>query len=183
MIIGISGKMCAGKDTLASYLLEYSGGSRIGFADKLKDICAELFDIDPRSKDDYVRRILQKFGTEVGRNIDQDVWVKYALRRAKTLQEPVIIPDVRFPNELYGIQAVGGIVIRVVCDEEVRIERVKCLYGEQGLERFTHPSETALDDAVFDYYVGTTSQADMCSTAEPILDLIYLRSPNRWHGQ
>lgn len=81
------------------------------------------------------RVLLQQLGTEYGRAMHPDVWVRYALRTAKevlwgspytpqtgaashvdaTRPPPVgvVIPDVRFENEAQAIRAAGGWVMRV----------------------------------------------------------------------
>lgn len=80
-----------------------------------------------------VRRLLQRLGTEAGRQIlGENIWVDTALRRA---EGDVVVTDVRFPNELQAIYEQDGIVIRV--------ER-------PGVgPRNDHPSETALTNAEF----------------------------------
>jgi len=81
------------------------------------------------------RRALQFLGTEVGRELYRDVWVEYAIRQAKRLLESdgwdyarakgvfrssrsrpggVVIPDMRFRNEMDAIKATGGKLVRVV---------------------------------------------------------------------
>lgn len=85
------------------------------------------------------RHALQVMGTQFGRACDADVWVRYALRVAERLQrgdcvyDPtiglrtcygvgdmmrpkvnVVIPDVRFANEIKAIRAAGGKVWRIV---------------------------------------------------------------------
>lgn len=85
------------------------------------------------------RKFLQLFGTEVGRAIDPNLWVKSLLadyREAVFSAEINHIPDwivtdVRFPNEAEAIKAEGGILIRVNRDTSVVDD---------------HPSETALDN-------------------------------------
>lgn len=88
------------------------------------------------------RKALQFMGTEVARELYPDVWVRYALRVAKLLSmsgvlrslhygytakdglfssnvplgpklEGVVIPDVRFLNEVDAVRAGGGVVWRV----------------------------------------------------------------------
>lgn len=44
-LIGLSGKAGSGKDTMADYLSVNHGFKRIAFADKLKEVCAELFNL------------------------------------------------------------------------------------------------------------------------------------------
>lgn len=80
------------------------------------------------------RHILQTLGTEFGRDLDPDIWVRQALLSAehvlggrcydRTLgrgdgqaqnpPEAVVVTDVRFRNEALAIKKLGGTVIRVV---------------------------------------------------------------------
>lgn len=60
------------------------------------------------------REFLQYFGTEVGRNIDRDLWVKslmYSYGRDK--ENYWVIPDVRFPNEAEAIRNAGGVLWKI----------------------------------------------------------------------
>ena len=120
MLIGVSGLAGSGKDTVANHLCANYNFVKISFADTLKDAVAMIFDL-PREllegdteesrewRENHVtssgktpREILQLFGTEVGRSIDGDVWVRATRRRANELMQKgvsVVIPDMRFPNE------------------------------------------------------------------------------------
>lgn len=62
------------------------------------------------------RIMLQRLGTEWGRNIDKDIWSKAAIRTARSL-EKCVITDVRFFNEVGIITKAGGKVIRIHRDE------------------------------------------------------------------
>lgn len=71
------------------------------------------------------REFLQLFGTQVGRAIDKDLWVKalmneYQFSRDTDGQYDVetkwIIPDVRFPNEEEAIHKQGGVVWKIIRD-------------------------------------------------------------------
>ena len=121
-----------------------------------------------------VRELLQILGTDALRNnLHPDTWVnalmcdyiketgyKYNVEllslgmsgdqqmKVKSNPEPYIgdypnwiITDMRFPNEMQAVKANGGITIRVVrpSDKEIPLD--------------LHPSETALDDAKFDYEI------------------------------
>ena len=77
-----------------------------------------------------VRELLQKLGTCIRQNIDEDFWVK-SLWAVVGNWNNVIIADVRFPNEVNSIKERGGIIIRLNRDKS-RIDY--------------HISETALDD-------------------------------------
>lgn len=60
-----------------------------------------------------VRRLLQVFGTEVGREMFGDnIWIDYLFDRLPDGAK-VVIPDVRYPNEADAILALGGALWRV----------------------------------------------------------------------
>lgn len=63
------------------------------------------------------REFLQYFGTEVGRSIDKDLWIKalmYSYGRDK--ESHWIVPDVRFPNEADAIRNAGGVLWKIERD-------------------------------------------------------------------
>ena len=101
------------------------------------------------------RVILQVFGTNICRRIDDNVWVNACLSRIKQDNpELAIITDVRFPSELEAIQKEGGKVMRFT----------RAPFAEEQ----THASETSLDgyedkfDAVIendDIGIGAHNQA------------------------
>jgi hypothetical protein len=149
MLIGLSGKASAGKDTFAFYLQQLFGFTRAAFADPLKAAAAEVFGLsrdqlyDPVLKsipDQYWQRtpreLLQQMGVGMREAIDRDVWVMATLRKLQALPLAYwVVTDVRFPNEAIAIRHQGGYV--------VRIERPGAgLEGEAG----QHESETALDN-------------------------------------
>lgn len=119
------------------------------------------------------REFLQKLGTEAMRDgLHTNVWVNALFadytpvkilgnikpRRGgiKYLVEMPnwIITDMRFPNEMEAVKERGGITIRVVRD--VR-EFKEYFNGKEWVKKpmpnDIHPSETALDDAKFDYEI------------------------------
>lgn len=88
------------------------------------------------------REVLQYFGTQIGRQMWNNCWVDATIRKI-AMQQPqmAIVTDVRFPNEVEGIQAAGGKVLRFT----------RAPFAGQD----EHASETALDnyegfDAVID---------------------------------
>jgi hypothetical protein len=59
-----------------------------------------------------VRRLLQRMGTEVGRNmLGEDIWVDALFTNLEG--GPVAITNVRFPNEYDAVKQRGGVVWRV----------------------------------------------------------------------
>jgi hypothetical protein len=67
-----------------------------------------------QEKDREVRRVLQHLGTEVGRELDPNLWVYAILLEVKRIVETggrVAITDVRFPNEAAALRGdVGGVL-------------------------------------------------------------------------
>jgi len=144
LVIGISGPKFSGKDTLARLIIEEGCDSRpirtFAFAYALKAGCRVVFELsheqvhgavevkeatDPRW-DKSPRELMQLFGTEVGRAIDQNVWVKSVGAQVKKWVEslPVadqdtalaIITDTRFINEAKWVKDRGGVVVKVYRD-------------------------------------------------------------------
>lgn len=136
MILGISGKKQAGKDTLAQWLIARADilfpGKRVrryGFADEVKRIAFEVFrvpysllngteeDKNTEARPGFtVRDVCKKIGNGF-REIDPRVWVDATLSRIESADRGnliAIIADVRFPDEVTAIQQQGGKVIRLL---------------------------------------------------------------------
>ncbi|PSL04092.1 hypothetical protein CLV30_10695 [Haloactinopolyspora alba] len=156
LVIGLTGKKRSGKGEFARRLVEEHGFTQVSLAGPLKDAALELdpvigVEFSGRGSDfdairlseivdtlgweqakeiREVRRTLQHMGVGV-RNLDEDFWLRIALERIGDTPGPVVVDDVRFPNEADAVQLLGHLV---------RIVR-------PGLESDdTHDSETALDD-------------------------------------
>lgn len=80
-----------------------------------------------------VRRLLERLGTDSIRRLDDTFWVRIAVERIKSSEKPVVVTDVRFPNEADTIRDLGGIVLRV-------------MRPSLGAQEGEHECETALDD-------------------------------------
>lgn len=101
-----------------------------------------------RSTEDLIkptpRLLLQLIGTDLFRQqLHPNTWVNASF--ANYLNNAWIFTDVRFPNELEAIKKHNGITIRI---NRGLVERTgKMIQGPE------HISETALDDAKFDYVI------------------------------
>ncbi len=197
-LIGVSGRKRSGKDTFAARLISDHGFTKVAFAEPMRamlkaqdpivDWIGDDVRIDPihltdvlGPDDDWetakelpeVRRLLQDLGTEAGRAIlGENVWVDAAFRVVDEIPGPVVITDVRFPNEAdavdhwshyngdrFGQVRTHGLLVRVT---------------RPGLpEDDLHPSETALDDWSFPLRVqnnGTVS--DLHEAADAIAHML-----------
>lgn len=137
-IIGFAGQMRSGKDTCADYLalklnetacnnlLSSSEENslwwkRVAFATGVKRVFMDVFDKDidfiekwktnndpPEDFDKNVRQALQFIGDGF-RSIKNDIWMDLLFRE----QNPMIISDGRYINELARIKAEGGLNVLV----------------------------------------------------------------------
>jgi hypothetical protein len=159
-VIGVSGWARAGKDTIADYLVATSGYKKMSFADSMREalvkldpnitiggLTASLASVVARSgweelkgMSPDIRPLLQRFGTEVGREMwGENFWVDASIDKIEDGSK-VIFADVRFPNEANAIKGLGGEVWRVTRDG----------FGPAN----DHISEHALDDFEFDKYIS-----------------------------
>lgn len=160
-IILISGKATAGKDASANILkniLEANNKKVLitHYADLLKYIAKTFFNWNGE-KDEYGRQLLQWLGTDIIRNKRPDYWVDFIsdfLKLFPSEWDYVIIPDVRFPNEIERMKNDSWDVFTL------RVER---LNYESSLteEQKSHVSETALDGYKFDYIIHAKTGLDV----------------------
>lgn len=158
-LIGLYSPAAQSGKTFAATVLTHQGFELLSFAEPIKSMAREflvqwgfssleatqLVLVDKHcvipGTGITVRQLLQRLGTEFGRQqVCDDVWVRCWLAKATRYQR-VVADDVRFLNEAKAIKAVGGQVWMI---------------RRHGVQRDTnHPSEGALDgwdgfDAVID---------------------------------
>lgn len=152
-IILISGKARHGKDTTAGFLknaLEADGHPVLiaHYGDLVKYVCKTFFGWNGE-KDEAGRTLLQKVGTDAIRVKQPDYWVSFLadiLGFFPNEWDYVLIPDCRFPNEVDYIKSAGFDVVHL---RVIREGFTSPLTPEQQ----AHPSETALDNVLADYYI------------------------------
>jgi len=210
IIIGICGRKRHGKDSVGRILRENFGFRTTAFADPVKRVAMDVYGLswdqcygdgpekealDPRWGLSP-RAIMQLLGTEVGRSIHTDTWIKHTLdnvlsaadgegfverddvgRRFNRIPPTVAstlwaVTDVRFPNEAEAIRAVGGTVLKVV-------------RPSLGVPTDEHPSETSVDLVVADHTVANDGTlGDLRDRVVEALGLHTARSVSeRFYGQ
>lgn len=176
LLVGISGKLGAGKDTVKDLIIELDGRewTTLRFADRLKAVVSSL--TATRLEDNYTREgkqlkpagfdqslgtLQQLVGMALRTHVDPDVWVKVTLAEVISAMEGdgdrrYVVSDVRFKNEARYIQELGGILIRVNGDPAgVRAQDGRDL---------NHVSETDLDDyGAFDVVIENTGTLEELS--------------------
>lgn len=168
------GKNFIAEKILLPLLSEINFGSNtlvIAFADHFKVDCCSKENISFErvfvKKDPESRAILQKRGTEEGRNkYGDDIWTRtlenwikvYASRGIKNF----IITDVRFENEVKFVEKLGGLVIRVNSPVRNEIALMNESNGNKEIyEKISsHPSETSLDNYNFDFVIQNDNKSE-----------------------
>ena len=162
MIIGLSGYAQSGKDTVAELLCLNYGYTRMAFADPIRDAVYTLnpivFNLNSRVADlvdefgwdvakanPEVRRLLQVFGTDVGRKqFGDNFWVQQAFDNIEGTK--IVFSDVRFPNEAHEIQQYGGQVWRINRHNHAAVNG--------------HKSEHAMDNFMFKQVIYNDGTVD-----------------------
>lgn len=161
--LALSGYARSGKDTVADYLVAEYGYTKMSFADPMR---AALLKLNPlihvggyvtnlasaverigweelKSLSPDIRPLLQRFGTEVGRDMwGEDFWISSAISSIPDGSK-VVFADCRFPNEADAIRVLGGKVWR--------IEREG--FGPAN----AHISEHSMDEYDFDLLIENKS--------------------------
>lgn len=118
------------------------------YGDLLKYICKAFLGWDGK-KDRKGRSLLQHVGTDIVRVRSPNYWVDFVVDILSFFDgywDYVIIPDVRFPNELSRLKDGGLDMVHI---RIVRPDFVSQLTAEQQ----THPSEIALNEVQPDYCI------------------------------
>lgn len=130
MKLGLIGHAGSGKDTVAAHLVS-RGFTRVAFADAVRNV---LLSVNPlvtrdglrlrdvveahgwdRAKREIpeVRVLLQGLGAGVRDELGESTWLDHALRRLDALRGPVVVTDVRYPNEGRVLQRRGFFLVEV----------------------------------------------------------------------
>ena len=148
MRIAICGKMGSGKTYIADLLNKKFNLVKISFAGKVKEIASDLFGVEYKN-----RELLQNIADKM-KDIDNDIWVKYVIKKINDDKlDNVIIDDLRFPNELSYLKKHNFIIIALDIDENTQINRLKEKYGNDyinHINRRHHNSEINIEKLDYD---------------------------------
>lgn len=148
ILIGIAGPAQSGKSTLAGEfrrLVMFRGQkyAEKPFAGPLKRMLASIgVDVSDLSKNAPVafldgritpRIMMQTLGTEWGRSLLPDLWLRVWQRELDDNTHTVCVPDVRFDNEAELIRELGGIVIHIQRNPTADMLAVPAHTSEAGI--------------------------------------------------
>lgn len=184
-VVGLAGGAGVGKDTVAYKYLEPMGFVPLALADEIKyKVVArgeatyeEVFVTKPPK----IRTLLQQEGTERGRNVyGEDYWMDQLFARIGYYNirfgfDKFVVTDVRFPNEVTGIQARGGKVFKIVAPQR---------YASNGMsdEARQHSSERSLDSfTAFDGVINNDIGEEQ-SVQRQIDNLLSPKTASRFEG-
>lgn len=165
IIVGFAGAAGCGKDTAANYLLQLykqrfpdAPAQIISFAGPLKAGLAAMGLPEPADralKEQIIegfgfswRDAAQTLGTEWGRTLDSQLWVKLAMQKV-TEQGLTIFSDVRFVNEAVTIHEKLGTIIRLTNRKILLPDHLA-----------NHKSEEALSDTWCHYSINNSGGLD-----------------------
>ena len=173
VLIGISGKMGAGKTSVAQYFVKHHDFVKLAFGDSLKKAAIEMTGLemiyftDPLLKEKIIpgievtpRQIMQLLGTELAREmIHPDFWI-WRMRQSFSLysNHDIVVDDIRFENEANLIRMNSGVVIHLERNVEFKSNHKK------------HKSENGIKFNNADFVVNAEDTVDM--TAFEIANII-----------
>lgn len=138
ILVGLTGRAGAGKDTAAAHLEAAHRFHAVAFADVINDLAQvllECWDVDYAALHERAlkeqpiycmpgapspRQIKQDMG-DLGRRWHADFWVRAAARRlglddlprSAPVHDRIVVTDVRYPNEAAWLAGLGGVLLRL----------------------------------------------------------------------
>lgn len=158
MIIGITGVAGSGKDTAADYLVSKYGFTKVSFAAILKNMLSVAGLPEPSNRDDKEKNVegfdftwreaAQTLGTEWGRSLDENIWVKLTMASLEDGKN-YVFSDVRFDNEALAIIRKNGVT--------VQINGRSVDLGQNSV----HVSERGVDEYWITHIIGNSGSIDV----------------------
>lgn len=166
--LGILGEIRAGKDSVADIVercLESEADTatgRVAFSSGIHDVIKltmpEIYDCGKP------RELLQQLG-QFMRGFKEDVWVDYLFNSeyysSLVLSDSnIIVTDVRQPNEAVKLQERGYILIKVVADREIRMQRALAEGDNFDPTMLDHETESIVHQCPYDYEIDNSGSVD-----------------------
>ncbi len=150
--LAIIGLMGSGKTTFAELLKDY-GYIKISIADKVKQICSELFNMPLYHKN---RKLIQDVAENM-KEINENVWINYTINTINTLdphhEHKWVVDDCRFPNEYQILKENGFKFLYLSIDDYKQNCNLKDTYKtdyEDHIKNKNHISEAYAQNLIGD---------------------------------
>lgn len=152
---------------------------KISFADQLKNLVCNLFQLDrdfydtPENKEIIIehlnmtfRSLLEKIGLFL-KNLDQNIWIRLLFQEIEKKQNPqkdelILIPDVRFPDEWKAIKEKNGILCQVQRDLTMTTTTPQKIVN-------LHPTNSHYEEIIPDYQIHNNNDSDLSEIIRKIL--------------
>ena len=181
IFIGISGKRGSGKDTCCKIIQEYMRNlnytfKQAAFADEVKRVYAIEMGVDfKRLLMDYKYKAEHRPGLiEIGNREKKihgkDIWCYRLFEKfGKTVDDAVLITDLRYPNEAKSITNSGYKYLLIRIDIDLNIREERGIKYDSDIDQYH--SEVSLDDSdIFDLRVDNNGSVK--ELKKKILDFI-----------
>ncbi len=169
ILIGLTGKAGAGKDTVADYLVAKHRYEKLSMAGPLKAGLAAMGLPEPSNRDDKElvipglgfswRQAAQRLGTEWGRGLDEDLWLKLMERQLSRHPSNChyfvgerrwpVISDIRFNNEAEMLRSRGGVIIHIG-GRQADLGSNAAHASEAGVLLYPNVDEVIINDGTLD---------------------------------
>lgn len=173
MIIVLIGKMGSGKTTIARYLVNNYNFNKIAFADRVKELAIELFDMKEKN-----RSLLINLAEKM-KNIDSNVWINATFKKIDKYLENnnnIVIDDCRFKNEYDALKMKYNnlIFIKLEISKEEQEKRLKNIYTnfKDHINCKNDYSEHDLNNSEYDYLLHNSSFENTQKLLDHIVNIL-----------
>ena len=157
-VIGICGKIGAGKDTFADYLVRKHNFVKLTMSDIIKK------EMESRGLDVANRFRFQQFSKEMKEEYGKDIWAKACVEYArKNHIRRVVISGLRDTAELNFFRTLGDDfrMVSIKAEQQIRFKRIKNRKSIKDVEIFADFIKQEVDEGrLFDLYNTCDEKAD-----------------------
>jgi dephospho-CoA kinase len=155
------GAICSGKDTIAKEL-NAVGFKTVSISLLIAEEIAERMNItveEAYRRKDELRTLWQDIGTE-RRTQDKNYWINKLVTRMN--DGKYVMASARFCTESTAAMSRGDFVLKVLCDEPTRQERIKKIYPSLTAANANHAAESEIELAPYHATIyGTLKPKDI----------------------
>jgi len=156
IILGLTGKIGSGKDTVAKYLMEKFGGQSFSYSDALAEVL-NIYNLP------VTRENLQKLSTVLRQNFSEDILANAMEKKVSQAAGPVVaITNVRREADIADIKKLPNFyLIYVETDQKIRYQRYLKRNQSEGDREMTFEEFQKRDSAESEAQIeGLKNKAD-----------------------